>query len=374
MSESKPVNGDKPATSPQVEAVRSLVRPRRFITGDSVLAGLSRLGAVNIIALLGTLLFVLAYSAWPSIKTFGWGFLVSSEWRPNELSVPAKDADGNVVIEDGEVVMDTVPPSFGALPVIYGTAVSSLLALLFAVPLSVGTALFLVRICPRWFAGPVSALVEFLAAIPSIAYGMWGLFVLTPFLETYVEPGIRSAVGWIPGIKEWLFTQSSTSGGETVTSALPLSGRDMLCGGLVLAIMILPIITAISRDVLKTVPRAQIESTLALGANWWQSSWEMLRYSRSGLFGAVMLGLARAAGETMAVTMVIGNNTRIQSSLFAPAQTMSSLLANEFAEASGLHRAALTEVALILLVMSLLFNIIARWLVVGRQINPAAAQ
>jgi phosphate transport system permease protein len=148
----------------------------------------------------------------------------------------------------------------------------------------------------------------------------------------------------------------------------------MFCGGLVLGIMILPIITAISRDVLRTVPRAQIEGTLALGATWWQSSWEMLHFSRSALFGAVMLGLARAAGETMAITMVIGNNNRIHPSLFAPAQTMSSLLANEFAEAStNLHRAALTEVALILLLMSLLFNITARWLVVGGSSRTAAA-
>jgi phosphate transport system permease protein len=138
--------------------------------------------------------------------------------------------------------------------------------------------------------------------------------------------------------------------------------------------MILPIITAISRDVLRAVPRAQLEGTLALGATWWQSSFEMLQYSRSGLFGAVMLGLARAAGETMAITMVIGNNTQIRSSIFAPAQTMSSLLANEFAEAnSDIHRAALAEVALILLIMSLLFNIIARWLVVGAKPTSSAA-
>jgi phosphate transport system permease protein len=375
MSDLNTVAGDTPDAPSSGEAARSLVRRRPMITGDSVMAGLSRLGAVNIIGMLIVLLAVLAYSAWPSIQTFGWNFLFSSEWRPNELNVPARDAAGNVVMEDGEVVMRTIPPAFGAFPVIYGTAVSSLLALLFAVPLSIGAALFLVRLCPRWLAGPVSSLVEFLAAIPSIAYGMWGLFVLTPFLEAYVEPGIRSAASWVPGVNEWLFTQTATRGGEAVSSALPLTGRDMFCGGLVLAIMILPIITAISRDVLKSVPHAQIESTLALGANWWQSSWEMLRYSRSGLFGAVMLGLARAAGETMAITMVIGNSTRIHASLFAPAQTMSSLLANEFAEASSeLHRAALTEVALILLLMSLLFNIVARWLVVGGHTGPAAGQ
>src|SRR4029077_3419607 len=152
------------------------------------------------------------------------------------------------------------------------------------------------------------------------------------------------------------------------------TGRDMLCGGVILAIMIVPIITAISRDVLTAVPRAQIEGSIALGATWWQSCAEMLKFSRSGLFGGVMLGLARAAGETMAVTMVIGNNNQIAASIFAPAQTMSSLLANEFAAASrALHRAALTEVALILLLMSLLFNIVARSLVVGGKSRTAAA-
>ncbi len=339
-----------------------------------ILAILSRVGALSVVVMLVILLSVLAYAAWPSMETFGWKFLVTSQWRPNELNVPARDAAGHVLIEDGSVVMNTLPPVFGALPVIYGTAVSSLLAILFAVPLSLGTALFLVRLCPRWLAGPVSFLVEFLAAIPSVAYGMWGLFVLAPFLQRYVEPGIRTTLGWIPGVNAWLFTETTVRAGEAVTRNLPLTGRDMFCGGLVLAIMILPIITAISRDVLKTVPRAQIEGTLALGATWWQSSWEMLQYARSALFGAVMLGLARAAGETMAITMVIGNNNQIHRSLFAPAQSMSSLLANEFAEAStSLHRAALTEVALILLIMSLLFNITARWLVVGGSARTAAA-
>jgi phosphate transport system permease protein len=162
------------------------------------------------------------------------------------------------------------------------------------------------------------------------------------------------------------------STGEKKFAEYGLNGRDLLCGSLVLAIMILPIITAISRDVLRSVPRAQVEGTVALGATWWQSSRAMFRYSRSALFGAVMLGLARAAGETMAVTMVIGNNTQVRASPFAPLQTMSSLLANEFAEANN-YRPALCEVALILLVMSLVFNVVARQLVVGKQSRTAAA-
>ena len=166
-------------------------------------------------------------------------------------------------MEDGEVVMRTLPPIFGALPVIYGTAVSSLLALVFAVPLSFGAALFLVRLSRPWLAVPVSFLIEFLAAIPSIAYGMWGLFVLAPFLQHYIEPTIRSGLSWIPGMNAWLFTETAVRAGQTVVRTLPLTGRDMFCGGLVLAIMIIPIITALSRDVLRSVPRAQVEGTLA---------------------------------------------------------------------------------------------------------------
>ena len=329
--------------------------------------------------MLTALLVVLFRAAAPSIRTYGWSFLTSSEWRPNELEIrePARGPDGKVRIEEGEVVMQTVktiPPKFGALPVIYGTAVSSLIALLFAIPLSLAAALFLVRVAPRLrIAAPVAFLIEFLAAIPSIAYGIWGLFVLGPFLQTHLEPFAHRMLGHVYGF-QWLFHQQVQIGGSTITRPLALTGFDMLCGGLILGIMILPIITAVSRDVLKAVPRAQIEGTLALGATWWQSCREMLRYSRSGLFGAVMLGLARAAGETMAVTMVIGNNNQIAASVFAPAQTMSSLLANEFAEASGtMHRAALIEVALILLLMSLLFNIVARYLVVGGNARTAAA-
>jgi phosphate transport system permease protein len=312
----------------------------------------------------------------PAIHEFGARFLVSSDWRPNTLTVPKLDAKGNVVIEDGETVTVDIPPAFGALPVIFGTAVSSSLALVFAIPLSLGAALFLIRIAPKFLAGPVSFLIEFLAAIPSIAYGMWGLFVLAPFLQSHLE----AYLGWLyktagrPAVFHWLFQESSIlPSGQTLVRDLPLTGRDMLCGGLVLAVMIVPIITAIARDILKSVPRAQVEGTVALGATWWQTSKEMLRYSRAGLFGAVMLGLARAAGETMAITMVVGNNSQIRASLFAPAQTMSSLLANEFAEAStDLHRAALSEVALILLVMSLMFNVIARYLVVGKSSRSAA--
>ena len=355
----------------------SLVRVRRRRGADFVMEILARGAALVVILMLLSLLAVLTYAAIPSIKSFGLSFLATSEWRPNPLEVPKKGPDGGVVIQDGETVMETIPPVFGALPVIYGTTLSSIVALVLAVPLSFGAALFLVRICPKLLRAPVSFVIEFLAAIPSIAYGIWGLFMLAPFLQGHLEPAFRSLYehAGSPAALHWLFQEKiALPDGQTLVRDIPMGGRDMFCGGIVLAIMILPIITAISRDVLRSVPRAQLEGTIALGATWWQSSWEMLRYSRSALFGAVMLGLARAAGETMAVTMVIGNNSQIRASLFAPAQTMSSLLANEFAEAStDLHRAALTEVALILLVMSLLFNVVARYLVVGKGSRTAAA-
>jgi phosphate transport system permease protein len=314
-----------------------------------------------ILLMLILLIGVLVRASIPAVRTFGASFLITTQWRPNALEQNKHDANGNIVMQDGEIVTETLPPVFGALPVIYGTTVSSILALGIAIPLSFGAAIFMVRVAPHWLVPPVSFLIEFLAAIPSIAYGIWGLFVLTPFLQAHVEPRLNQFFGVIPGLR-WLHTDQGTT------------GRSMFAGGLVLAIMIVPIITAISRDVLSAVPRAQIEGSIALGSTWWQSCAEMLKYSRSALFGAVMLGLARAAGETMAITMVIGNNNQIASSIFAPAQTMASLLANEFAEASDeLHRSALTTVALILLVMSLAFNVVARYLVVGKNARSAAA-
>jgi phosphate transport system permease protein len=335
--------------------------PGRRISSDQILRALAAGGAVVVLLMLASLVVMLTLAALPSIKAFGFGFVTSSQWRPNELEQPKRGPDGKVIIEDGEVVNEIIPPAFGALPVIFGTAVSAIIALVFAMPLSLGTALFFVRIAPRWMVAPVSFLVEFLAAIPSIAYGLWGLFVLAPFLQKHVEPALNRFFAAAPGLG-FLHHNGMTT------------GRDMFCGGLILAIMIVPIITAVARDVLCAVPRAQVEGSIALGATWWQSAKEMLKYSRSGLFGAVMLGLARAAGETMAVTMVIGNNNQIAASPFAPAQTMASLLANEFAEAStDIHRAALAEVALILLVVSLLFNVIARYLVVGKGARTAAA-
>jgi phosphate transport system permease protein len=331
------------------------------IGADRLLLWLSSAAAAAILLMLASLLLVLITSAWPSIKAFGFSFLVKTEWRSNELEVERRTPDGKLVFDaDGEQIIDRLPPVFGALPVMWGTAVSSVIALVFAIPLSFGTALFLIRLVPKNLAGTFSFLVEFLAAIPSIAYGMWGLFVFGPFMQKHIEPVLNGVFSVTPGMG-WLHFEGQ------------VSGRDMLCGGLILGVMIIPIITAIGRDVLTAVPRAQLEGTTALGATWWQSSKEMLKFSRSGLFGAVMLGLARAAGETMAVTMVIGNRNEISASPLAPAQSMASLLANEFQEASAVQRSALVEVALILLVMSLVFNVVARRLVVGKGARTAAA-
>jgi phosphate transport system permease protein len=351
-------------TAIDISADPLLPAARRRSRGQLIDAGLhfaASASGVTILLMMAALVAVLAYAAIPSVKMFGAKFFVESSWRPNALEKIQRNEAGKIVRDaDGEPVIVTIPPAFGALPVIYGTAVSSGIALLLAVPLSIGAAMFLVRIAPAWLITPVSFLIEFLAAIPSIAYGLWGLFVLAPFLRVHVEPKLNAFFGATPGLR-WLHYEGAPT------------GRDILAGGMILAVMVLPIITAVSRDVLRAVPKTQIEGTLALGATWWQSCREMLRYSRSGLFGAVMLGLARAAGETMAVTMVIGNVNQITASPLAAAQTMSSLLANEFAEAdAGLHRAALLEVALTLLVMSLVFNVVARALVVGKQPAPAA--
>ncbi|MBN8599133.1 MAG: phosphate ABC transporter permease subunit PstC [Planctomycetes bacterium] len=340
---------------------------RRARIGDAVLGWACRLSAALIALMLVSLIVVLVHSAWPAIRQFGLGFLVSSDWRANEIERPLRDAAGKLVLRDGEPVMETLAPSFGALPVIWGTAVSSALALLIAVPISLSAAIFLVRVAPKLrIAGAASFLIEFLAAVPSLAFGIWALFVLAPFFQNHVGPVLQRVFEPIPGLR-WMFYETVTVAGRTVERPIPLTGRDLFTGSLILAIMILPIVTSVSRDVLKAVPRTQIEGTLALGATWWQSCVAMLRYGRSGLLGAIMLGLARAAGETMAVTMVIGNNNQISPSPFAPAQTMASVLANEFGEATeGLHRASLLYVALILLTMSLVFNVVARRLVVGK--------
>jgi phosphate transport system permease protein len=370
----------------QIEPTVGPMQKRGGNLAEPVLYAATTASSVIILLMLAALVVVLFSAALPSISRFGTDFLVSTSWQPNSLPVLRVDANGNHIPDPrtGMKVVDHYnPPKFGALPSISGTAQTSAIALLIAVPLSLGAALYLVRIAPAWMVAPMSFLIEFLAAIPSIAYGLWGMFVLGPWMggpartETLlgffpfpagVERRIVSVVIHIPGLR-WLVEQRID--GKVVT--IPTTGRDIFVAGIILGIMIVPIITAISRDVLRNVPRAQIEGTIALGATWWQSCREMLKYSHSGLFGAVILGLARAAGETMAVLMVMGSTVAVTTSPFASGATIASTLAGEFPEAAtDLHRGALMELALILLVMSLAFNVTARYLVVGTSRTVAA--
>lgn len=302
-------------------SVEGLPPGRRWNPGDRVFKVVTFLFALAVFSIA----FLMAYEMWSgareTIDKFGLSFLVKSVWDP-------------------------VSGEFGALPFIYGTLVSSFTALILAVPLSLGVALFLSELAPRWLERPLSFLVELLAAIPSIVYGLWGIFVLVPWLRVSVEPALSKMFGILP-----LFRGAPY-------------GFGMLAAGLILAIMILPIITSISRDVMKSVPRSYREAALAIGATPWETAKIVLASGRSGIFGAALLGLGRAVGETMAVTMVIGNSPQISASLFDPGYSMASVLANEFAEAvSSLHVSALIEIAFLLFIITVTLNVLARLIV-----------
>ncbi|HEY2374942.1 MAG TPA: phosphate ABC transporter permease subunit PstC [Gemmatimonadaceae bacterium] len=282
-------------------------------------------GFAALVPILLLLIFIsVGIAAWPALRTFGFTFLTSSDWDP-------------------------VAGHFGAAPAIYGTIVSSILALVIATPLALGVAVFLSEFAPNWLRGPVAFAVDLLAAVPSVIYGLWGIFVLIPFLREFLMPFLRDTLhlGVLP-----LF-------------AGPAYGSSMLAAGLILAIMCLPYISAVTREVLMAVPRSQREAAVGLGA----TRWEVIRdavipYARSGIIGGIILGLGRALGETMAVTMLIGNRHEIAASLFAPGYTMASLIANEFSEATGdLHLSALMAVGFVLLLVTFLVNALARWLV-----------
>ena len=297
-------------------------RRRARASGDRVFAGTLRLVAASFVALVVALVVVLVIASAPAIRAFGWRFIVGTDWDP-------------------------VAESFGALPFIYGTLLSSLLAMLLAVPLGIGAAIYLAELAPFWIRPPVGFLIELLAAIPSVVYGLWGIFVLAPWMRGWLQPALGASLGFLP-----LFQG-------------PPYGVGMQTAGIVLAVMTVPFITTIGREVLLAVPDHQREAALALGATGWETTrMAVLRYARSGLVGAVLLGLGRALGETMAVTMVIGNRPEIALSLFAPGYTMASVLANEFTEAtSDLYLAALTEIGLLLLVVTVAVNALARLLV-----------
>jgi phosphate transport system permease protein len=251
-----------------------------------------------------------------------------------------------------------VSGAFQAWPFIYGTLVTSLVSLVIAVPISLGAAIFLAELSPDWLRTPLGALFELLAAIPSVIYGLWGIFVFLPQLVEPVGGALANTIGHLPLI------------GQFFKGPIPASGSSLLAAALILSIMITPTITAITRDVFQAIPSSQREAALALGSTRWEMIWKVLiPYSLSGILGAVILGLGRALGETMAVTMVVGNSIGGSLSLLKPGYTMSSIIANEFAEAvSVLHTQALIEVGLILFIMTLILNILARFLVwrVGR--------
>jgi phosphate transport system permease protein len=239
-----------------------------------------------------------------------------------------------------------VAEEFGALPFIYGTLVSSLIALLIAVPLGIATAAYLTELAPLWIRQPLVSLIEMLAAIPSVILGLWGIFVMIPWLREYIFPWLKRFLGWTPFF----------SG--------PIYGPCMLAGGIIVAVMILPIITSVSREILRSVPDLQREAAYALGATRWEATRiAVLSYAKKGLFGAVILGLGRALGETMAVTMVIGNTPQIAASLFKPGYTLASVIANEFTEATtDLYLQSLTAIGLVLFGITIVVNLLAQLL------------
>jgi phosphate transport system permease protein len=292
--------------------------------GDRIYVGVITAFAVGVPLLLALLLWEVALAGWPAFREFGLGFLTSSDWDP-------------------------VNHRFGAAPAIYGTIITSIIALIIATPLALGVAIFLSEYAPRWLRQPVGFLVDLLAAIPSVVYGLWGIFVLVPLLRTHVMPFLRDTLHL----------------GATPLFSGPGYGNSVLAAGLILAIMVLPYISSVSREVLLAVPRSQREAALALGATRWEAIQKaVIPFARSGIIGGIILGLGRALGETMAVTMLIGNRHEISASLFAPGYTMASLIANEFSEASDdLHLSALMAVGFVLLMVALVVNALARWLV-----------
>lgn len=302
-----------------IPRVKKTSKKRDVHAGDRLFFYSLRGLGIFVLSLLALFIIYLFHLSWPALQRFGFHFLVNDQWNP-------------------------VSEEFGAAAFIFGTLVSSLIALLIAVPVSVGVALFLTELSPSRPAAVIGFLVEMLAAIPSVVYGLWGIFVLVPLLRTSIEPCLRKYLGFLPFFKGAPF------------------GVGMLAAGMILAIMITPTISAICREVFRAIPRSQREAARGLGATRWETiRLAVIRSSRLGILGAVTLGLGRALGETMAVTMVIGNRDEISWSLFAPAQTMASVIANEYTEAtSDVHLSALAAVGLALFGVSFVINLFAR--------------
>jgi phosphate transport system permease protein len=289
--------------------------------GDPAFQWLMRIMALVVFVLVGLIGYELARGSRLALEKFGWSFLTSSDWDP-------------------------VNEQFGAVPFIFGTLVSSAIALIIAAPLSIATAVYLTELAPAWLRQAMTLFIELLAAVPSVILGLWGIFVMVPWLREHLFPVLRGTLGFLP-----LFQG-------------PIYGVSLLAGGMIIALMILPIITSVSREILRSVPALQREAAYALGATRWEvTRIAVLSYARKGLFGAVVLGLGRALGETMAVTMVIGNRPEIARSLLAPGYTLASVVANEFTEATtDVYLSALFEIGLVLLGVTVLVNALAQLL------------
>jgi phosphate transport system permease protein len=300
--------------------------------GDNAFKWLTLLMALTVFVLIALIGYELFHGSHLALQKFGWHFLTSSEWDP-------------------------VNDVYGARPFIFGTLVSAAIALVIAVPISIATAVYLTELAPQWLRQPLTMFIELLAAVPSVILGLWGIFVMVPWLRDHLFPWLQKYFGFLP-----LFQG-------------PIYGVSMLAGGIIVAIMIIPIITSVAREILRSVPGLQREAAYALGATRWEvTRIAVLSYAKKGLFGAVILGLGRALGETMAVTMVIGNTPQIVKSLFAPGYTLASVIANEFNEATGdLYPSALFEIGLVLLGVTVVVNIIAQLLLktfAGPSVKP----
>jgi phosphate transport system permease protein len=298
---------------------------RRLRQGDATFRIVTRAAAIAVLVLLSGIIVSLVHGSWPAMKAFGFSFLYREVWNP-------------------------VTEQFGAIAPIYGTVVTSLIAMLIAVPIGLFIALFLTELCPKWLRRPIGIAIELLAGIPSIIYGIWGLFVFAPFLQQTVQPFLIDVFGPVPGLST-LF-------------AGPPYGIGVLTAGLILAVMVLPFITSISRDVFEAVPAVLKEAAYGVGSTTWEVvRYVVLPYARVGVIGGVMLALGRALGETMAVTFVIGNAHRISGSILAPGTTISATIANEFTEADGeLYTSSLIELGLILFVITFIVLAAARYM------------
>ncbi len=314
------LQGGAVSVAEEVDRAKVLDRLR---LGDTTFRWLTRLAAIAVLIILGGIIVSLVHGSWPALRTFGFSFLVTETWNP-------------------------VTEKFGAVAPIYGTLVTSAIAMLIAVPVGLFIAIFLTELCPMWLRRPIGIAIELLAGIPSIIYGIWGLFVFAPFLQQYVQPFLIDLFGPVPVLSP-LFEG-------------PPYGIGIFTAGLILAIMVLPFVTSISRDVFDAVPPVLKEAAYGLGCTTWEvARYVVLPYTRVGVIGGVMLGLGRALGETMAVTFVIGNAHRVSASLLAPGTTISATIANEFTEAVGdLYTSSLIALGLILFVITFIVLAAAR--------------